>query len=126
MEKQDFELIRALKEFRAYIMQSHIIAFVPNSVVKDILTQPDPDGRRGRWIVVLLEYDLEIRPTKLIKVMGLAKLMAQSNLDSFGNNLMDEVSVESEEEYQFHKFFQIPLGIKILFMYYNIYKHLLI
>ena len=38
MEKQDFALVRALKEFRVYIMQSHIIAFVPNSVVKDILT----------------------------------------------------------------------------------------
>ena len=79
-------------------MQSHIIAFVPNSVVKDILTQPDPDGRRGRWIVVLLEYDLEIKPTKLIKGMGLAKLMAQSNLDSLGINFMDEVSDELEEE----------------------------
>ena len=76
MEKWDFAFIRALKEFRVYIMQSHILAFVPNSVVKDILTQPDPDGRRGRWIDVLLEYDLEIGPTKLIKGMGLAKLMA--------------------------------------------------
>ena len=46
----------------------------------------------------LLEYDLEIRPTKLIKGMGLAKLMAQSNLDSLGINFMDEVSDESEEE----------------------------
>ena len=79
-------------------MQSHIIAFVPNSVVKDILTQRDPDGRRGRWIAVLLEYDLEIRPTKLIKGMGLAKLMAQSNLDSLGINFIDEVSDQSEKE----------------------------
>ena len=67
-------------------------------VLKDILTHPDPDGRRGRWIAVLLEYDLEIRPTKLIKGMGLAKLMAQSNLDSLGINFIDEVSDESEEE----------------------------
>jgi hypothetical protein len=35
--------------------------------VKDILTQLDPEGKRGKWIVVLLEYDLEIKPTKLIK-----------------------------------------------------------
>ena len=76
MEKQAFALIRELKEFRVYIMQSHIIAFVPNSVVKDILTQPNPDGRRGRWIDVLLEYDLEMRPTKLIKRTRLVKLMA--------------------------------------------------
>jgi hypothetical protein len=98
MEKQVLVLIRALKEFRVYIMQSHIIAFVPNSVVKDILTQPDPDGRRGRWIVVLLEYDQEIKPTMLIKGMGLAKLMAQSNLDSLGINFIDEFSDQSKKE----------------------------
>ena len=62
------------------------------------MTQPNPDGRRGRWIVVLLEYDLEIRPTKLIKGMRLAKLMAQSNLDSLGINFIDEVSDQSEKE----------------------------
>jgi hypothetical protein len=49
---------------------------VPNSSVKDILTQPDPKGKMGKWIDVLLDYDLEIKPTKLIKGKGLAKLMA--------------------------------------------------
>ena len=66
MEKQAFALVKALKYFRVYILHSHIIAFVPKLVVKDILTQ-DPDGKRGKWIVVILEYDLEIKPTKLIK-----------------------------------------------------------
>ena len=76
MEKQAFALVKALKDFRVYILHSHIIAFVPNSVVKDILTQ-DPDGKRGKWIAVILEYDLEIKPTKLIKGQGLARLMAE-------------------------------------------------
>ena len=64
--KEAFALIKALKDFRVYILHSHIIAFVPNSVVKDILTKY-PDGKRGKWISVILEYDLEIKPTKLIK-----------------------------------------------------------
>ena len=38
MEKQDFALIKALQYFRVYILHSHIIAFVPHAVVKDILT----------------------------------------------------------------------------------------
>ena len=57
MEKKSFALVKALKDFRVYILYSHIIAFVTNTVVKDILTQ-DPDGKRGKWIVVILEYDL--------------------------------------------------------------------
>jgi hypothetical protein len=67
MEKQAYALVKALKEFRMYILHSHIIAYVPSNSVKDILTQPDPEGRRGKWIAAMLEYNLEIKPTKLIK-----------------------------------------------------------
>lgn len=71
-----FSLVKALKDFRFYIIHSHIIAYVPNPVVKDMLTQNGPNDKRGKWIAVILEYDLEIKPTKLIKFQGLAKLMA--------------------------------------------------
>lgn len=67
MEKQAYTLVQVLKEFRVYILHSHTISHVPTSVVKDILTQPDPEGRRGKWIMVLLEYNLEIKPTNIIK-----------------------------------------------------------
>ena len=82
MEKQAYALVQALKEFRVYILHSHTIAHVPTSAVKYILTRPDPEGKRGKWIAILLEYDLEIKSTKLIKGQGLAKLMAQSNIDT--------------------------------------------
>jgi hypothetical protein len=98
MEKKAYALVKALKEFRVYILHSHTIAYVPNSSVKDILTQPDPEGKRGKWIVVLLEYDLEIKPTKLIKGQGLAKLMAQTNCELLGINFIVDLSADSEEE----------------------------
>ena len=75
IEKQAYALVKTLKDFRVYVLLSHVIAYVPNAVVKEILTQPDPGGRRGKWIVSLLEYDLEIKPTKLIKGQGLDQLM---------------------------------------------------
>ena len=68
--------MKALKEFRVYILHSHSTAFVPSTAIKDILTQAEPDGRRAKWIATLLEYDIEIRPTKLVKGQGLAKLLA--------------------------------------------------
>eukprot|EP00253_Pinus_taeda_P019747 PITA_19747 len=67
MEKQAFSLVKAIKDFRVYILHSHIIAHVPNIVVKDIPTQNGPDGKRGKWIAVILEYDIDIKPTKLTK-----------------------------------------------------------
>lgn len=68
MEKQEFALIKAIKYFRLYIVHSHIIAYVPNVVVKDNLTKNGPDGKRGKLVAIILEYDIEIKPTNLIKV----------------------------------------------------------
>ena len=86
MEKQAYALVKALKDFRIYILHSHITAYVPSNVVKSILTQLDPEGRRAKWIAVLLEYDIEIKPTKLIKGKGLAKMMTDSHCDSLHLN----------------------------------------
>eukprot|EP00253_Pinus_taeda_P036204 PITA_36204 len=58
----------------------------------------NPEGRRGKWIAALLEYDVEIKPTKLVKGQGLAKLMVESNLHALDINLIAAMSNENEEE----------------------------
>ena len=97
IEKQALALVKALKDFCVYILHSHIIAYVPNAAVKDVLVQTDPEGRWGRWIATLLEYDVEIKPTNLIKGKRLAKLMAESNLHALDINLIAAMSKENEE-----------------------------
>ena len=72
-------MVKALKFFRIYVLHSKVISFAPNSAVKDVFTQPDSEGKRGRWIAKIMEYDVEIRPTKLVKGQGLAKLLVESN-----------------------------------------------
>lgn len=99
IDKQALALIKALKDFRVYILNSHVLAYVPNAVVKDVLVQTEPEGRRGKWITALLEYDVEIKPTKLIKGQGLAKLMAETNLHVLDINLIAALSNEDEENY---------------------------
>ena len=92
MEKKAYALVKALKAFRTYVLQSKIIAYVPSTAVKDILIQPDIDGRRSKWIAKILEFDLEIRPTKLIKGQGLAKLLAEANCQVLGISFINECS----------------------------------
>ena len=75
-----------MKAFRDYILHSKFIAYVPTSTVKDILVQEDNEGRRGKWISKLQEYDFEIKPTKLVKGQGLAKLLATSIFDISDEN----------------------------------------
>ena len=82
MEKHAYALVKSLKDFRVYILHSHIITYVPNSIMKGILTQLDPEGRKVKWIAMLLEYDIEIKPTKLVKGQGQAKMITNSNFDS--------------------------------------------
>ena len=89
MEKQAYASVKALKEFRVYILHSHYIVFVLSAAIKDIMTQAKPNGRKAKWIATLLEYDIEIRPTKLEKGKGLAKLMAQSNHEALGINFFE-------------------------------------
>lgn len=74
LEKQAYAIFKALKAFRMYVLQSEIIAFVPTKVVKEILVQGDNEGKRGKWIAKIQEYELEIKPTELIKGQGLAKV----------------------------------------------------
>ena len=77
-----------MKTFRIYILHAKVLAYVPSAAVKDVLTQPDIDGKRAKWISKLIEFDIEVNPTKLVKGQGLAKLMAKENCDLLGMNFI--------------------------------------
>ena len=57
------------------------------------------EGKRGKWIAKIQEYDLDVKPTKLFKGLGLAKLLTESNFQALGINLLapvEEVNGETE------------------------------
>jgi hypothetical protein len=60
--------------------------------VKDILIQLDIDGRRSKWITKILEFDLEIKTTKIVKGQGLSKLLVESNYKSLGVKFINTFS----------------------------------
>jgi len=98
IEKKYYALIQALKALRTYVLHSHITTYVLNHAVKIVLTQPDTDGRRGRWIAKILEFDLEIKTTKLVKGQGLAKSLGESNCKVLGINFIYELSYEKNTQ----------------------------
>jgi len=77
MEKQAYALIKSLKAFRVYILHSKIIAYVPFAAIKDVLTQLDADGRRAKWIAKMIEFNIELKPTKLARGQGLGRRKLQ-------------------------------------------------
>lgn len=55
------------------------MVYVPYPAIKSIQTQQDIDcNRRGNWIAKVQEYDLELKPTKLVRGKGLCKLMEEN------------------------------------------------
>eukprot|EP00253_Pinus_taeda_P009480 PITA_09480 len=98
IEKQAYALIRSLKAFRIYILHYKIIAYVPSVAIKDVLTQPDADGRRAKWIAKMIEFNIELKPTKLIRGQGLARLLAEEKCRTLDINLMCSNSKNGQTE----------------------------
>jgi len=84
VEKHAYSLIKYLKHFRVFIVYSKVIGYVSNSTIKYVLSQSEGLCTRGRWIAKIQECDLEIKPTKLIKGKGLAKMLTEGNERDLG------------------------------------------
>jgi hypothetical protein len=99
LEKQAYALVKSIKHFRFYVLHSKIIAYVPSASVKDILIQPDINERRSKWISRILEFDLRIKPTKLVNGQVLAKLLVESNCKSLGVNFINTCSENQQANF---------------------------
>ena len=62
---------------------------MPYQAVKDVLSQADGIGVRGNWISLIQEYDLEIKPIKIVKGQGLAQLLTKKG-NNHAINLVEE------------------------------------
>lgn len=71
-------------------MGATMVAYVPSVAVKDIFIQHEVSGRRCRLINKIQEFNIDIQITRLVRGQGLAKLMAQSNLDFNQINITEE------------------------------------
>eukprot|EP00253_Pinus_taeda_P027139 PITA_27139 len=103
IEKKAYALIKSLKAFIIYILHSKVVAYLPSSSVKDILIQMDIDGKRAKWISKFIGFNIEVKPTKLVKGQGLAKLMVEENcilldINSMSLNLDNEQTKGGIEE----------------------------
>ncbi|RVW78221.1 Retrovirus-related Pol polyprotein from transposon 17.6 [Vitis vinifera] len=63
-EKELLAVVFALDKFRAYLVGSFIIVFTDHSALKYLLMKQDAKARLIRWILLLQEFDLQIRDKK--------------------------------------------------------------
>lgn len=79
MEKDSYAVVRALNNFRFYILHSHYVVYVPNLDAKSILTQQEIGcNTRVEGIEKSQEYDIKLKPKKLVWGNGLCKVIVEN------------------------------------------------
>ncbi|RDX83793.1 Retrovirus-related Pol polyprotein, partial [Mucuna pruriens] len=64
IEKELLVIVFALDKFHSYLLGSKIIVFFDHAALRYLLKKPDAKPRLIRWMLLLQEFDLEIRDKK--------------------------------------------------------------
>jgi hypothetical protein len=63
-EKELIAIVFAIEKFRSYLVGAKIIVYSDHAALKYLLTKKDAKPRLIRWILLLQEFDLEIKDKK--------------------------------------------------------------
>ena len=66
-EKELLVVVFVLDKFRANLVGSFIVVFVDHSALKYLLTKQDAKARVIRWILLLQEFNLQIKDKKRVQ-----------------------------------------------------------
>jgi hypothetical protein len=95
-------------------LKSRTKVIIPYPVVRNLLVQKELGEKRAHWMTTLQEYDLEIKPTQIVKGQGICKLV----VDSVNRPDDDDIFYQMNNflmkmKFHVHNLFQIP-GMLIL------------
>ena len=63
-EKEMLAMVFACEKFRPYILGSHVVIHSDHVAIKYLMTKKDAKPRLIRWVLLLQEFDLEIKDKK--------------------------------------------------------------
>jgi len=64
IEKEFSAVIFGFEKFRSYLIGSHVIVYIDRFALMHLLSKKDAKPRLMRWILLLQEFDCEIRDKK--------------------------------------------------------------
>ena len=63
-EKEMLAMVFACEKFRPYILGSHVIIHIDHAAIKYLMTKKEAKPRLIRWVLLLQEFDMEIKDKK--------------------------------------------------------------
>jgi hypothetical protein len=100
-EKELLAVVFALEKFRSYLVGSKVVVYTDHVALKYLLTKEESKPRLLRWILLLQEFDLEIRDKK-----GVENVVAD-HLSRLENSEITSKEKNIEEEFPDEKLFAI-------------------
>ncbi|KAF8047786.1 hypothetical protein N665_2829s0001 [Sinapis alba] len=88
-EKELLAIVYVFQKFRSYLVGSKVVVHTDHAVLRYLMTKKDAKPRLLRWILLLQEFDLEIKDKKGIK-NGAANNLSKMKVDketNFDNTL---------------------------------------
>ncbi|RDX71510.1 Retrovirus-related Pol polyprotein from transposon 17.6, partial [Mucuna pruriens] len=64
IEKELFAIVFALDKFRSYLLNSKIVVFSNHAALRYLLKKPNAKPRLIRWMLLLQEFNIEIKDKK--------------------------------------------------------------
>ena len=65
-EKEMLDMVFACEKFRPYILGSHVIIHTDHVAIKYLMAKKEAKPRLIRWVLLLQEFDLEIKDNKVV------------------------------------------------------------
>eukprot|EP00253_Pinus_taeda_P010355 PITA_10355 len=102
VEKQAFVVYKAVKHYRPFLLKAHTKVIVPFSSVRQLLIQRELGEKRANWVTTLQEYDIEIKPTKIVRGQGFCRLLAGASniLESSDTDQPEIINQEAQKVLQ--------------------------
>ena len=99
------EMVFACEKFRPYIVGSHVIIQIDHEAIKYLMEKKDAKPRLIRWVLLLQEFDIEIKDKK-----GSDNVIVD-HLSRIEKPNEDEIETEIEEKFPKGQLFQVTVQV---------------